>query len=554
MCGAKNAAMKPSVADIEEAIRRLTAYQSAGCGEGHEADAIERQRDLVIAVLESVRQAMNENENFILPVEIPQDVFDIDDPEKLKLGDTLTAKEEIHCTLRSLTMNSGELVLPVFTSQREVEKGETTSTIPMGIEGVLEQVIMGQNFSGIVINPWDQPFYLSKDFIQMIFEGNLPAERQNAICIDIMDITRAETMCIVNAANHSLLGGGGVDGAIHRAAGPKLLEECRTLGGCDTGEAKLTAGYNLPAKYIIHTVGPVYSGALEDAGLLRNCYWNSLELARQKDIHSIAFPAISTGVYGYPLEEAAKVALQTINDWILVNPDYGMAVLAACFDQRTKDVYEKVWSDIEKKNAEWILPRDNSDGLLEDAIAYASACHKGAVRKGTDRPYILHPVEALQILSSMGADRNLMIAGILHDVLEDTDATLRDITDRFGPDVAALVNSHTEDKRKIWYMRKLHTVHKLPAENIRSKMLTLADKLSNLRSLWRDYQTVGEELWTRFNAPKHMQAWYYSKVQDGLAELQDYPETADAYRELVGLYKDLFEGDNSGSGCCDLAE
>lgn len=545
MCEEKNATMKSSVADIEDAIRQLAEYQSASRGEEQVVEDAERQRDLVIAVLESVRRAMNGDESFILPVEIPEDAFDIDDPEKLKPGDTLTAKEDIHFKQRSLTMNGGELVLPVFTSLSEVEKGQPTSTIPMGIEGVLEQVIMGQKFSGIIINPWDQPFYLPKDFIQMIFEGNLPAEGQNAICIDVMDITRAETMCIVNAANCSLLGGGGVDGAIHRAAGPKLLEECRTLGGCETGEAKLTSGYNLPAKYIIHTVGPVYSGSPDDARLLRSCYWNSLELARQNDIHSIAFPAISTGVYGYPLEEAANVALRTINNWMQVNPDYGMAVLAACFDQRTKDLYEKVWSDIEKKNAERILPRDNSDGMLEDAIAYAAACHKGAVRKGTDRPYILHPVETLQILSSMGADRNLLIAGILHDVLEDTDATLRDITDRFGPDVAALVNSHTEDKRQIWYMRKLHTIHKLPAENIRSKMLTLADKLSNLRSLWRDYQTVGEALWSRFNAPKHMQAWYYSKVQEGLAELQDNPETADAYREMVRLYQALFEGAES---------
>ena len=545
MCEEKNATMKSSVADIEDAIRQLAEYQSEGRGEEQVAEDAERQRELVIAVLESVRRAMNGDESFILPVEIPEDAFDIDDPEKLKPGDTLTAKEEIHFKLRSLTMNGGEVVLPVFTSLSEVEKGQPTSTIPMGIEGVLEQVIMGQKFSGIIINPWDQPFYLPKDFIQMIFEGNLPAEGQNAICIDVMDITRAETMCIVNAANCSLLGGGGVDGAIHRAAGPKLLEECRTLGGCETGEAKLTSGYNLPAKYIIHTVGPVYSGSPDDARLLRSCYWNSLELARQNDIHSIAFPAISTGVYGYPLEEAANVALRTINNWMQVNPDYGMAVLAACFNQRTKDLYEKVWSDIKKKNAEQILPRDNSDGMLEDAIAYAAACHKGAVRKGTDRPYILHPVEALQILSSMGADRNLLIAGILHDVLEDTDATLRDITDRFGPDVAALVNSHTEDKRQIWYMRKLHTIHKLPAENIRSKMLTLADKLSNLRSLWRDYQTAGEALWSRFNAPKHMQAWYYSKVRDGLAELQDNPETADAYREIVRLYQALFEGAES---------
>lgn len=169
------------------------------------------------------------------------------------------------------------------------------------------------------------------------------SRRENIFCFKKMDITQADVACIVNAANNSLLGGGGVDGAIHRAAGPQLKEECRSLRGCETGEAKITAGYNLKAKHVIHTVGPIYSGTEEDERLLRNCYWNSLELARANGIHSIAFPAISTGVYGYPLEEATEVALKAMSDWLKANQDYGMAIMVACFDEHTVDVYNECW-------------------------------------------------------------------------------------------------------------------------------------------------------------------------------------------------------------------
>ena len=160
------------------------------------------------------------------------------------------------------------------------------------------------------------------------------------ITIDLGDITKLDVECIVNAANKSLLGGGGVDGAIHRAAGPELLAECRTLHGCETGEAKITRGYRLKAKYVIHTVGPVYAGRPRDAELLANCYRNSLEWVKKYGIHSIAFPAISTGVYGYPLEEAVPIAVQTVSAWLIENQDYPIAVTMSCFNQRIYKLYQ----------------------------------------------------------------------------------------------------------------------------------------------------------------------------------------------------------------------
>lgn len=164
----------------------------------------------------------------------------------------------------------------------------------------------------------------------------------NNIEFFVGDITKIKVDAIVNAANSSLLGGGGVDGAIHRAAGVRLLEECRRLGGCRTGEAKITNGYNLPAKYVIHTVGPIYSGAESDETDLYNCYYNSLLLAKENDVHSIAFPGISTGVYGYPKEAAAKIALMSITTWLSDNSGYDMKITIVNFSQHDYEIYQSV--------------------------------------------------------------------------------------------------------------------------------------------------------------------------------------------------------------------
>lgn len=148
---------------------------------------------------------------------------------------------------------------------------------------------------------------------------------------------------VVNTANSSLLGGGGVDGAIHRAAGPELLAECRTLGVCRTGEAKLTGAYKLKtAKCIIHTVGPIYSGKVEDAELLASCYRKSLDLAWAKECASIALPCISCGVYGYPLADAANVALSTVEEWLLEHETAAIQVYFCCYSARELKVYREL--------------------------------------------------------------------------------------------------------------------------------------------------------------------------------------------------------------------
>lgn len=168
------------------------------------------------------------------------------------------------------------------------------------------------------------------------------------------DITKLDCVeAIVNAANSSLLGGGGVDGAIHRAAGPELLSECRLLGGCRTGQAKITKAYKLPCEYVIHTVGPVWNGGSHNEDkLLMDCYHNSLELAGKKQIRTIAFPSVSTGIYAFPVERAAKIAIGTVKEYLTEHKGIFDMVMWALFDDKTEAAYKEAAMQM-LENEEW---------------------------------------------------------------------------------------------------------------------------------------------------------------------------------------------------------
>ena len=160
------------------------------------------------------------------------------------------------------------------------------------------------------------------------------------ISVERSDITTLAVDVIVNAANRSLLGGGGVDGSIHRAAGPELLAACKDLNGCETGQAKITQAFKLPSKFVIHTVGPVWTGGEKnEASLLSSCYTRSLSLACDHELATIAFPAISTGAYGYPLMKATQIAIESVTNWQSVYPKN---VIFCCFDNQTLNIYEEI--------------------------------------------------------------------------------------------------------------------------------------------------------------------------------------------------------------------
>lgn len=296
--------------------------------------------DTFAGIMSAIHVTMKNYGQFIIPVEAPEVFFDMINLDKVKVGDTVTATQDIRMKLQRIQTNDGKEWLAAFTNMNEVLKGASTSTVTQPIGYFLKMVLQMEGVEGVIINPWDNAFSLDKDTIQLFFEASDNNATRRGIYLELGDITKLDVDCIVNAANKSLLGGGGVDGAIHRAAGPGLLQECRGLHGCKTGEAKITKGYNLPAKYVIHTVGPIYSGDSMDERHLHSCYYNSLDLAKEHGLHSIAFPAISTGAYHYPLRDSVCVAMKAISAWMTDNKDYEMVVIVCCYDRKTYNAYD----------------------------------------------------------------------------------------------------------------------------------------------------------------------------------------------------------------------
>ena len=306
--------------------------------------ASNRTKENLTACFEALRLAMHEGGSVLLPVQ----------PFSPRGSGKASARA---LKMKMVATKDGRSWQIAYTSENAYKNGVSAKdpAIAATIRSTLEQYVKEapgsakapENIAGIVLNPEKNPLFVSREVIAGILRAEERVRRasRSGIMVTRGDITTIKADCIVNAANSSLLGGGGVDGAIHRAAGPELLEACRKLNGCHTGEAKMTAGYKLPAKYVIHTVGPIYDGDEEDPKLLASCYINSLELARKNGLHSIVFPNISTGVYGYPKEEAAKVAMNTVGRWLADHKDYVMHVVMCCFDQENYGIYEKMVKD-----------------------------------------------------------------------------------------------------------------------------------------------------------------------------------------------------------------
>ncbi|MCI8609802.1 MAG: hypothetical protein HFE73_09180 [Firmicutes bacterium] len=233
----------------------------------------------------------------------------------------------------------GKCLLPIFTSETELNKEEKVSASWRPLREIFEVIDQWPDCLGVVMNPWDKQLVLTRDALQMV-RCRQPKSHLAFVRGSVVDM---HVGAIVNAANRSLLGGGGVDGAIHRAAGRELLAACIKLNGCDTGKAKITDAYGITyADHIIHTVGPIYSGREQDADLLSSCYWNSLDLAVENGCVSVAFPCISMGVYGYPLPEATKISLLAVIRWFEAHKDAVMNVYFCCFNDREMEAYMKL--------------------------------------------------------------------------------------------------------------------------------------------------------------------------------------------------------------------
>jgi len=305
----------------------------------------ENSIDSINAICATLNQLYYEKESLYFGMELKEFPKDLDlehlkAGQNIDLGGTRLAFAELG--------KDDDKAYVAFTSEETLQtanekSGHPVSSISFSLFEVWLRIKDRDEIKGICIDPWSNELFVPKEMLQACISGSWP--EKSSIRIVSEDITQLQVDAIVNAANKTLLGGGGVDGAIHKAAGPALKKECKALGGCKTGEAKVTFGYNLPALYVIHTVGPIYASDSKPERHLANCYTNSLNAAMEHDVHSIAFPAISTGAYGYPHEEAAAVAIATVGEWLDNHPEYPITIVFCCFDQETLDAYQQYLSD-----------------------------------------------------------------------------------------------------------------------------------------------------------------------------------------------------------------
>ncbi len=239
---------------------------------------------------------------------------------------------------------SGSLI-PLFTSREEAEKGETEELTELDFGTCLRSLASWPECAGFILDPFGKPLVITRECLPSIEEGDVRST-MSLIRGSVLEV-RADA--VVNAANESLLGGGGVDGAIHRAAGPELLRACRKIGGCPTGETRVTRAYGIRSSdIIIHAVGPVYDGTERCRDDLARCYYRSLNEVMEHGLRSVAFPCISAGVFGYPLREAASVAVGAVLAWFQEHEDFPIDVYFCCFRAEEAKVYEEIFERLQK--------------------------------------------------------------------------------------------------------------------------------------------------------------------------------------------------------------
>lgn len=276
-----------------------------------------------------------------VPIEIPMEFYEMmGNNEDVKVGDILLIQKDIRIGFKHMpSQKEGYYYIPIFTNEEAGRRFENSSIINQSLNDLINALKNTDKCLGYMINPGNMQLALNDDTISMIFNHR----RESQIVPVKGSVVDMHVDAIVNAAKNSLLGGGGVDGAIHKAAGKELLKECISLRGCNTGDAKITKAYNIKhADYIIHTVGPRYRGMEEDAKLLGSCYKRCLDIALENGCSDIAFPCISTGAYGYPVHKAASVALSTIAKWMDTHEDIVMNVYICCFLDTEMQAYRDI--------------------------------------------------------------------------------------------------------------------------------------------------------------------------------------------------------------------